>query len=112
MNMSHIEGFSDHGVSPASCKMQRESNAPRNSVRLARTSLSWSRVTPWLFLVGLWGSSLFALWMSRGSLALLLSGQLFSAGNWLCETFSAKREPLCFAGVKVPRSPGGRHNGQ
>ena len=95
MNANHIEGHGDDTfpfwqISP------REATARRRSAEKSLISSTWTRVGPWLFFICLWMSSLLALWMSRGLLALFLSGQLFSAGSWLFRSFAKKARPLCF----------------
>lgn len=66
-----------------------------NLRRAAVTVLpSWFRMrgTSCFFCVGVWLSSLVAIWMSRGWVGLFLSGQVLSAGAWLFEGMAKRTE--------------------
>lgn len=71
--------------------VQNVNSKPRNI--LDAVLRSRGRLTPWFFYISLWLSSLLAIWMSRGWIALFLSGQVFSAGNWLLKNLARKTLP-------------------
>jgi hypothetical protein len=50
-------------------------------------------VMPWFFCISLWLSSLLALSMSRGWIALFFSGQMFSSGQWLFKSLVRRTWP-------------------
>jgi hypothetical protein len=46
----------------------------------------------WFFCIGLWLSLLLALWMCRGWIGLLFSGQVLSAGTCLVKRLALKTQ--------------------
>ncbi len=54
-----------------------------------------------IFCLSLWMSLLIAIWLTRGWIGLLFSGQLFSAGTRLFEKLS-KRTQYAFSAGNVP----------
>jgi hypothetical protein len=70
------------------CAQQIDS--PRQ--RAIPASVTKSRIWPWIFGFSLWFSSVLAIWMSRGWLALLMSGQLLSVSGWLFRNLARKTQ--------------------
>jgi hypothetical protein len=59
----------------------------------ARGADHWARIGPWIFYISLWISSLVAVFLSRGWLALFMSGQALSACKWLLRNLAKKTAP-------------------
>jgi hypothetical protein len=71
-------------------------NSLARIMRLASNAINRYGMTAgmmnWFFCISLWLSLLFALWMSRGWMGLLFSGQVLSAGTCLVKRMVRKTQ--------------------
>jgi len=108
MKASHIDGRGGDAALPTCWMFEQNAQAKQHRVPKSLVASTWAHMTPWFFFICLGTSSFLALWMSRGWIALFMSGQLFSAGSWLFRAFTGKMRPLSFASAestKPSRSP-------
>lgn len=91
MNAGQIDGCAGVTVVPFHRKPSPNVDwKARNAFRPAPASRTNARIASYLFFIGLTLSSLLALSMSYGWIALFLSGQVFSSGSWLYKSLIRK----------------------
>jgi hypothetical protein len=103
MSARQFDASTNEVAVPFSWTVLQEEPAKPDRVPAA-FAISFARLLPWLFCASLWLSSLAALWMTRGWIALFLSGQIFSAVHWLLKNLARKTRPASSPSTQLTAS--------